>query len=93
VSKVQVRQPHTLGKAEARQRLQGFEELLRKYKVSLDWTGDKAAIKGMGVSGDVSISDAAVEVNVVLGMLARAAGVDAGKLQGSIEKRLKEAFA
>jgi putative polyhydroxyalkanoate system protein len=93
MSKVSVRQPHRLGRQEARDRLAGFSEMLGKYGVKLAWTGDKASVKGLGVSGDVTISDDAVQVDLSLGLMARAAGVDAERLQGSITRRLAEAFA
>ncbi|MCB9679984.1 MAG: polyhydroxyalkanoic acid system family protein [Alphaproteobacteria bacterium] len=92
MSSVRVRQPHTLSKSAAKDKLAGFEEMLKKYRVSLAWSGDKAAIKGIGVSGDVAVGDSAVDVEVKLGMLAKAAGIDAGRLQDSIAKRLKAAF-
>lgn len=93
MSQIHVRQPHSAGRAGARERLQSFESMLAKYKVKLAWKGDKAAIKGLGVSGDVAIDEDAVDVHVSLGMLARAAGIDADRLKGSIARRLQEAFA
>lgn len=93
MSHVHVRQPHALSRDAAKAKLASFQELLGKYRVSLTWKGDTATISGLGVSGDVKVSDAAVDVDVKLGMLARAAGVDATKLQGTITKRLHEAFA
>lgn len=92
MSQVHVRQPHALNKDDAKAKLSGFQELLGKYRVKLVWNGYEATVNGMGVSGDVKVADGAVDVNVKLGMLARAAGVDASKLEGSISKRLREAF-
>jgi putative polyhydroxyalkanoate system protein len=92
MSNVTVRQPHRLSRDAAKEKLAGFQEMLGKYRVSLTWNGYKAAISGIGVSGDVEVGAEAVDVNVKLGMLARAAGVDATKLQASIAKRLKEAY-
>jgi len=92
MSNVHVRQPHALTRDDAKAKLAGFTELLTKYRVSLTWKGYDAAISGIGVSGDVKVGDAAVDVNVSLGMLARAAGVNPTKLQESISKRLREAY-
>lgn len=92
MSKVHVRQTHNVGRAVAKGKLASFEQMLTKYKVSLSWAGDKATIKGVGVSGDVAVGDDAVDVHIKLGMLARAAGVDAKRLEGSISRRLAEAF-
>jgi putative polyhydroxyalkanoate system protein len=89
---VHVRQAHTMNKTDAKLKLLSFEQLLKNYRVSLTWNGFHAAISGVGVSGDVKVEDAAVEVNVSLGFLAKAAGVDPEKLRLSIAKRLKEAY-
>lgn len=92
MANVRVTQPHALTRAEARTKLADFEDLLDRYRVKLAWAGDKAAIKGIGVSGDVVIGDDAVDVAVKLGMMAKAAGVDAKRLEASIRKRLAAAF-
>ena len=93
MSKIEVNQSHTLSREEARENLVSLEEMMGKYGVSLDWKGDCAAIKGFGVSGDVSIQDECVEIVVKLGMVAKAAGVDPDRLKGSIVKRLATAFS
>lgn len=92
MAEVKVSQPHALSPADARDRLGGFSEMLGKYGVALKWAGDRATIKGTGVSGDVVVGPSAVDVTVKLGMLARAAGVDPKRLQASIAKRLRAAF-
>lgn len=93
MAQVNVQQAHTLGRDAAVKRLAQLEEMLAKYRAKLEWTGSKAKIKGIGVGGDVTVTDTAVQVQVELGMAARLAGVDAQKLQGSIERRLREALA
>lgn len=90
---VRVQQSHQLGKEGARSALQSFEEMLAKYRVKLAWSGSKADIKGTGVSGDVNVTDTGVDVRVELGMMARAVGVDATKLEASIRRRLHESLA
>ncbi len=92
MAKVSVTQAHSVSPEEARERLAGFGELLGKYGVTIDWKGDRATIKGTSVSGDVLVSPGDVTVNVKLGLMARAAGVDPEKLEGSIAKRLAAAF-
>ncbi len=92
MSDVQVTQAHHLGAEEAKNRLQSFEGMVAKYGVKADWSGNKANLKGTGVSGDIAVSDTSVTVTIKLGMLARMAGVDAARLQESIEKRLSSAF-
>lgn len=92
MSNVTVRQSHSLSVAEARSRLSVFEETLGKFGVKLKWKGDRAEIDGTGVSGGVTVAAGHVSVDIKLGLLAKAAGVDAGKLQGSLEKRLAAAL-
>ena len=92
MSAIKVRVPHGSSRSEARDKLGVFEQMMGKYGVSLRWSGDAAEIRGMGVSGRVSVDDAEVEVSLKLGMMARAAGVDPSRLQRSIAKRLGEAF-
>lgn len=92
MANIRVQQPHQLGQDKAREALGKFEEMLAKYRVKLEWSGSKAKIKGVGVGGDVLVTNSDVTVNVELGMLARAAGVDANKLQSSIARRLQEAL-
>ncbi len=92
MSTIDVRQAHSLGRDEARERLGSLEQMMSKYGVKLEWSGDSAAIKGMAVSGDIHVHDDDVQVMLKLGMMAKAAGVDADRLKGSIERRLKEAF-
>lgn len=93
MSTIRVVQPHQKDSQSAKQSFGSFEEMMGKYGVKLKWSGNKAAIKGLGVSGDVAISDQAVTVTLKLGMMAKAAGVDATRLEASIRKRLNAAFA
>ena len=93
MASVKVQQAHTVGAAAAKAKLASFESDLAKYKARLDWSGNSAQVKGIGVSGQVQVTDSSVSVNLELGMLARAAGIDAGRLQNSIAKRLAGAFA
>jgi len=93
VSTIKVSQAHSLSKDDAKNRLDVFEQSLAKYGVKLDWSGFKAAIKGTGVSGGAEVLDDLVSITIKLGFIAKAAGVDAGKLEGSIRKRLTAAFS
>lgn len=90
---IQIQKDHSLSAAEAKTAVTSFDELLSKYRVKLDWSGNTAKVKGIGVGGDVVVTDRDVRIKLELGMLARAAGVDAGKLEASLRKRLDAAFA
>jgi putative polyhydroxyalkanoate system protein len=93
VSKIQISQRHNLSPEEARERLVEFDQTLQKYGARLDWRGQRATIKGIGVSGVVTIASDEVRVELKLGLIAKAAGVDPKRLQGSIERRLSAAFS
>lgn len=88
---IRVHHKHGLGVAGVKDRLAGFTELLAKYRVSLAWDGAKAQIGGIpGVSGHVQLTDDNVEVFVSLSRMVTMMGVDPGKLEASIRKRLEE---
>ncbi|MGB5374869.1 MAG: polyhydroxyalkanoic acid system family protein, partial [Polyangiales bacterium] len=74
------------------QKLGGFEDMMKKYGVSAKWSGSHADLKGTGVKGAIDITDSDVRVELKLGMLAKAAGIDPDRLSKSIGRRLKEAF-
>jgi putative polyhydroxyalkanoate system protein len=92
MSEVRVSQPHDVSADEARSKIQSFESMLQKYGVSAAWSGDRATLKGTGVSGSIEVRPRSVEIVVKLGMMARAFGVDPVKLEASIKKRLHAAF-
>ncbi len=89
---VVVNQSHNLSFDEAKAKIADFEDMMSKYGVKANWKGQTAKLKGLGVSGSIDVTDSNVKVLVKLGMMAKAAGVDAKRLKGSIEKRLKAAF-
>jgi len=92
MSTIKVSQPHSVTIDEARAKVQGFEEMVKKYGVKSDWSGNRAKLKGTGVSGSIAVQPASVDVELKLGLLAKAAGVKPDLLKASIEKRLKAAF-
>lgn len=92
MAEVKVTESHDLGAAEARRRIADFEQMMSKYGVKANWSGNKAELKGMAAKGSIVVTDTDASVVVKLGMMAKAAGVDAAKLEGSIRKRLKAAF-
>ena len=92
MSKVSVNAPHSLDLATAKTKVAVFEEMVSKFDVKVIWSGYEAEIKGMGISGDITVTTSNVSVNLKLGMMAKAAGVKADKLEGSVRKRLVEAL-
>ena len=93
MAKVVVQQNHSLSPDEAISKIAGFQEMMAKYGVKAKWKGHHADLKGLGVSGSIDVSDSEVVVTVKLGMMAKAAGVDADRLKKSIEKRLGPALS
>ncbi|MBT8470772.1 MAG: polyhydroxyalkanoic acid system family protein [Deltaproteobacteria bacterium] len=89
---VRVTQSHTVSHDDAKQKLGSFEDMMKKYGVSANWSGSHADLKGTGVKGAIDITDSDVRVELKLGMLAKAAGIDPDRLRKSIGRRLKEAF-
>ena len=90
---IRVVQPHSLGVAEAKQRLGGFQELLAKYRVRVDWTGDEGRLAGVpGVGGEVRVRSADVEVHVTVSRMVVLMGLDPKKLEATVRRRLAEAL-
>ncbi|MCP4503859.1 MAG: hypothetical protein GY822_28365 [Deltaproteobacteria bacterium] len=92
MANVVVTQAHSLSASDAKEKFADFETMMGKYGVKAKWSGNNAALKGVGVSGSIAILDATVKVELKLGMMAKAAGVDAKRLEESITKRLAKAF-
>lgn len=89
---VRVKQPHSLSIPEAIAKMKDFEDMMAKYMAKATWKGETAEIKGPGVSGSIKATTSDVTVELKLGMMAKAAGVDPARLEKSIARRLKEGF-
>lgn len=89
---VNVVETHALSKDEAKARVVKFEDQLAKYHMKAKWNGNEAELKGTGASGSIVVTDKDVKVNVKLGMLARAAGIDAARVESAVKKRLRAAL-
>lgn len=92
MSNITVKQTHSLGVEEAKKALAAFEGDIAKFGMKLVWSGSRAELKGTGASGDVLVTAEQVTVNVKLGMVAKMAGVDAKRVEGSLTKRLAAAL-
>jgi putative polyhydroxyalkanoate system protein len=89
---VRVTETHQLAPEEAIRRIASFEEMMSKYGVKSKWSGRSAELKGPGVSGTIDVTPKDATVVVKLGLMAKALGIDTGKLENSIRKRLRAAF-
>ncbi len=92
MAKVKVTESHALSTEEAVDRLAVFEEMVSKFGVSLKWKGNHADFKGLGVSGTIDVTESDATIELKLGMMAKAAGIDGERLKGSISKRVRAAF-
>lgn len=90
---VRVEQAHTLSIDDAKTALEAFATDIAKFGMKLDWQGERAILKGTGASGEVVVEPDRVVVTVKLGLLAKAAGVKADRLEGSIGRRLASALS
>ena len=93
MSKVSVNAPHSLDQDSAKSKVSVFEDMVSKFGVKVVWSGYNAEIKGMGISGDISVSTSDVTVNLKLGMMAKAAGVKADKLENQKAHRSAQLLA
>lgn len=93
MSNVRVEVAHSLSPSDIPGRLATFSQDLSKVGAKLVWKGTRADVSGIGVSGDVSAEPGKVIVNLKLGMMARAAGVDPVRLEASIRRKLEAALS
>ena len=90
---IRVQQSHTLGRDRALDALRSFEASLAKYKVKFIWERSGAKIDGIGVKGTLAVTEADATVTIEIGWAAKAVGVDAGRLEQSVQRRMREALA
>ena len=83
---------HALAPEEAKRRVQTFEDQMEKYRLKATWKGGNAELKGTGANGGITITASEVKVEIKLGFLAKAAGIDAARASESIRKRLRAAL-
>ena len=73
MSKIKLERDHGMGSAdEAKALVAPVEEKLKeRYGVTLDWNGNNAKIKGVGISGQFNLNDTKILVEIKLGLLLR----------------------
>ena len=89
---ISIERNHTLPLDQARAAIEKFEGDLKRYGLKTEWNGNVAQLKGTGASGEIRIDQSKVKVEIKLGLLAKAAGIDPTRVQASIEKRLDAAL-
>ncbi len=81
-----IKRVHSLGKNEARKRVDEIAESLgSKYGLSSSWDGDDLKISGSGVTGCITVAEQAVDVEVKLGLAL-------SMMQSTIRSSIEEAM-
>ena len=91
MSTITVVEQHSKSPDDIKAGLSQFEEMFSKYMVKMEWSGNRASLSGP-VSGSIDIRSQELEVRIKLGMMAKMAGIDPKRLEGSIRKRLRAAL-
>lgn len=84
----QIRKPHSMQKVELREAAERLaKQLENSHRVRAEWEGDSVRIRGAGVDGKLTLSDADVLVSVELGLMASAfKGVLRSEVQRFLDK-------
>lgn len=91
MAEIRIERNHQLGKREAHRRLAEIEPKLKeKYGVELTWAGDHAQVKGTGVSGQLSLGEERLALDLKIGLLLRPM---AGKIRTALERQIDQALA
>ena len=92
MAKIRIDEAHGLGRADAaRAKVEPVEEKLKdKFGVTFHWAGNKAAIKGKGVSGEFRFDAERFAVDLKLYMLLTPM---AGKIEESIRRAIERAMS
>lgn len=84
---IDIRHPHTLAPAQARDSVQHIADTLaERFGVQHGWQGDSLMFKRSGVDGRVHLEDGAVRVTAELGFLL-------GAMKGTIESEIRRVLA
>ena len=87
MGKIQIRQRHEKDDAEVRELAESLAcKLEREYQLQTKWQGDQVTFKRSGLSGAMTLSPGAVDIELKTGMMMSA-------FSGTIERELKKALA
>lgn len=90
MSHIDIRHPHSLAPAQAREAVQRIAEALaERFGVTYSWIGDDLQFERSGVDGRVRIEPAALHVTAKLGFLL---GAMKGPIEHEIRRVLEERF-
>lgn len=90
MSHIDIRHPHSLAPAQAREAVQRLAETLaERFGVTYAWLGDDLQFQRSGVDGRVSLEPGALHVTAKLGFLL---GAMKGSIEHEIRRVLEERF-
>ncbi|TBR06717.1 MAG: polyhydroxyalkanoic acid synthase [Lysobacter sp.] len=90
MSTIDIRHPHSLSPAQARESVQRLAETLSsRFGVQYGWTGDDLLFERSGIDGRVRLEPGALRVTAKLGLLF---GAMKGSIEAEIRKVLGERF-
>ena len=70
MSIIHIKQQHSLGREETRQKVEEIAKGLKKeYKMNYAWKGDQLLFKRSGASGFLGLGEGVVEVKIKLGLV------------------------
>jgi putative polyhydroxyalkanoate system protein len=91
MAKISIHQGHHLGKDEAHRRLEKLQAgLKKKYGIEVEWRGDEADIKASKLSGKIVVNEAAVDIDLKLGL---ALSVLQGRIRSALAEEVHRALA
>jgi len=83
MSSIHIQYPHTLGKAAARNRIEGVaQQIKNRLGADYQWQGDSLRFDRSGVKGRIDVEEKDVVVDVDLGLML-------GAFKGQIENQIK----
>lgn len=70
MSRIDIRHPHALGRAQARKAVEQIARTLaERFDIQYGWQGDVLEFRRAGVDGRIALEDAALHVQAKLGFL------------------------
>ena len=87
MSIIYIKQQHSLGREETRQKVEEIAKGLKKeYRINYAWKGDRLQFKRSGATGFLGLGNGVVEVKIKLGLIL-------APLKGNIETAIKKNMA
>lgn len=90
MSRIDIRHPHTLSKADARSAIEEVAQKLKtKFEMDYGWSGDMLNFSRSGIDGHIELGEKDLHVSAKLGFLA---AMFKDPIEAEIKRVLKEKF-